>query len=68
MWGLALRIGSSLPVQIALRADQDKDHECNAKGAKCDEYGQCNHGGSFRQAVKARPHKNKAMAGSLKKS
>jgi hypothetical protein len=68
MWGLALRIGSSLPVQIALRANQDKDHECNANCAKRAHYDQCNHGGSFRQAVKARPHKNKAMAGSLKKS
>jgi hypothetical protein len=34
MWGLALRIGSSFPIEITLSANQEKDHECNAKGTK----------------------------------
>jgi len=27
--GLALRIGSSFPIEITLSADQEKDQECN---------------------------------------
>jgi hypothetical protein len=34
MWGLALRIGSSFPIEITLSADQEKDQECNTNCAK----------------------------------
>jgi hypothetical protein len=51
MWGLALRIGSSLTVQIALSADQHIDHECHAYGAERAYYDLFNHRAPSKQAV-----------------